>query len=59
MKRLTEQNKLINDFLKLLKNLIERNTIDINAISYGSGKKVWWKCPRCKNLGNLRCIIEL
>ena len=49
MKRLTEQNKLINRFPKIAEEFDrERNTIDINAISYGSGKKVWWKCPRCK-----------
>lgn len=48
MKRLTEQNKLINKFPQITEEFDkEKNTIDIDTISYGSGKKVWWKCPKC------------
>jgi len=48
IKRLTEQNKLINRFPKIAEEFdTEKNTIDINSLSYGSGKKVWWKCPNC------------
>ncbi len=48
MKRLTEEKKLINRYPNVAKEFdTEKNEIDINTISYGSGKKVWWKCPRC------------
>jgi len=48
MKRLTEENKLINRYPNIAKEFDkERNTIDIEAISYASGKKVWWKCSKC------------
>ncbi len=48
MKRLTEENKLINRYPNIAKEFdTEKNEIDINTISYGSGKKVWWKCPKC------------
>lgn len=48
MRRITEQNKLINRFPQIAREFdTEKNTIDIDTISYGSGKKVWWKCPRC------------
>ena len=48
MKRLTEENKLINRYPNVAKEFdTEKNEININALSYGSGRKVWWKCPRC------------
>ncbi|MBZ4666971.1 MAG: hypothetical protein JG775_123 [Defluviitaleaceae bacterium] len=49
MKRLTEENKLINRYPQIAQEFdTEKNEIDIDKVSYGSGKKVWWKCPRCK-----------
>jgi hypothetical protein len=48
MKKLTEMNKLINKYPELAREFdTEKNEIDINALSYGSGRKVWWKCPKC------------
>ncbi|MBC8587096.1 zinc-ribbon domain-containing protein [Paratissierella segnis] len=48
MKRLTEETKLINRYPEVAKEFDkEKNEIDINKVSYGSGKKVWWKCPKC------------
>lgn len=48
MKRLTEENKLINRYPEIAREFdMEKNEININTISYGSGKKVWWKCPCC------------
>lgn len=41
MKRLTEEKKLINRYPNIAKEFdTEKNEIDINTISYGSGKKV-------------------
>lgn len=55
MKRLTEENKLINRYPEIAAEFdIEKNAsqqsneISVDKISYGSGKKVWWKCPKCK-----------
>lgn len=48
MRRLTEVNKLINKYPELAREFdTEKNEIDINIVSYASGKKVWWKCPKC------------
>ena len=43
-----KSNKDIN-FIELQKNWdYKKNTnVDINSVTLGSGKKVWWKCPIC------------
>lgn len=48
MKRLTEENKLVNRYPEIAAEFdIEKNEISVDKISYGSGKKVWWKCQKC------------
>lgn len=48
MKKLTEESKLINRYPNIAGEFdTEKNEININALSYGSGRKVWWKCPKC------------
>lgn len=33
--------------------------VDIKTMRYGSGKRVWWKCPKCGYDGNQHQITEL
>lgn len=43
----TEQGKLIYNYIDFEAN--NKNGVDLNKISYGSNKKVYFKCQKCNN----------
>jgi hypothetical protein len=50
-RRVSSKNSLIDNFPDIAKewNYEKNKNIDINTISFGTQKKVWWICPICNS----------